>query len=233
MSRRNGTFKIHQDKPIKNCGTTVITPRTKGDVPTAKTVRNVHTIDKRVDSFVKDDFLPNDLVIKEVEPPFAFQLEVNLPPTFFASNEPDPLTYQEGKEWFIPKIEDLSDIKDMESSPLLTSEEVDQIVNGPDIPFIEPDVAADKSIINKVELPKLDPVPPISEWEEGVSDAKDVEPSPFTLISDSETEKALNALSPDPIKTVKKHTRGRKKKEEVVSNKDATLSPANNEDIKE
>lgn len=44
MSRRNGTFKINENKPVKNCGSTVITPKTKGDVPAAKTVRNVHVI---------------------------------------------------------------------------------------------------------------------------------------------------------------------------------------------
>lgn len=215
MSRRDGTFKIRQDKPVKNCGTTVITPRTKGDTPSAKSTRNIHTIDKKADSFIKDDFLPNDLVMKEAAPPFAFELEMTLPPTYFASNEPESLTFQEGKEWVNP-------------GPMIPVQKIEAPVFPLDLLKPE-DVSAGNPIVDKVEVTPIVPIPSVTDIDKTHEEQLTPEQEEALL-----KQRAEAAVSPNPIEAVKKHARGRKKKEEVVSTIEESLSPANTqEDNKE
>lgn len=225
MSRRDGTFKIRQDKPIKNCGTTVITPRTKGDVPAAKTVRNVHTIEP-------------------IKPLFPKIINYTVP----TENITEPIEYDNAKKWipqgpYTKNVEfPIEVIQEMEK--VAEADGIEKVAIEVPVGEIGTLVEGEPTNLSDVHLPKLDPMPPIQEWTEGVSDIKDEashfeQPTPSLtpqqekeLYTEEEKERAAAAVSSNPIEVVKKHTRGRKKKE-VVSNEDTTLSPANNEDIKE
>lgn len=228
MSRRDGTFRIRQDKPVKNCGSTVITPKTKGDVAVAKPIRNVHTIETP-------------------RPLFPKIINYTIP----TENITEPLTSVEGKRW-VPNGPYTKPV----DFPEVVVKEMTELINGSELPFeASPSVADIDKVYNEQLTPEQEEA--IIEQRRNDNYTKDIKLTKQTferqLEKDREEAEKANLLlekqnyeaSPLILSTPErqeedkqvvdvspKPTRGRKKKEDL-SNTTESLFPANNETIKE